>query len=61
MINKAKSLVEDLMKNEDTGHGMEHILRVLDLALKFADSESCDKEKVALIALLHDVDDYKFA
>lgn len=59
MITKAKQLVEDLMKNEDSGHGMEHINRVLDLALKFAEQEKCDINVVALGALLHDVDDYK--
>ena len=59
MIKKAKQLVEDLMKNEDSGHGMEHINRVLDLAMQFAEQEDCNKDLVALGALLHDVDDYK--
>lgn len=59
MIQKAKLLVEDLMKNDDSGHGMEHILRVYDLAMQFAEKENCNKELVALGALLHDVDDYK--
>lgn len=59
MIERAKRLVENLMFNENTGHGMEHINRVLDLSLKFAESEDCNREIVALIALLHDVDDYK--
>lgn len=59
MIEKAKRLVEDLMRNEDSGHGMEHINRVLDLSMKFAEKENCNKDIVALGALLHDVDDYK--
>ncbi len=59
MIEKTKQLVFDLMKDEDTGHGMEHINRVLDLSLDIAKTERCDKELVSIIALLHDVDDYK--
>lgn len=59
MIIKAKKLVEDLMKNENSGHGMEHINRVLELALKFAEQETCNKDIVTLGVLLHDVDDYK--
>ena len=59
VIRKAKQLVEDLMRNEDSGHGMEHINRVLDLAMKFAEKEDCNKDLVILGALLHDVDDYK--
>ena len=38
---------------------MEHINRVLELALKFAKIENANKDIVALLALLHDVDDYK--
>ena len=59
MIERARKLVEELMMNEDSGHGMGHINRVVNLAMEFAESESCDKEIVALGALLHDVDDYK--
>ena len=59
MIEKAKQLVFELMKNDDTGHGVEHIQRVFDLSMQFAHVEYCDKNIVALIALLHDVDDYK--
>ncbi len=63
MENKVQNLVKEkvnqLLENENSGHGMEHITRVLGLALKFAEVEDCNKELVALIALLHDVDDYK--
>lgn len=38
---------------------MDHVERVLNLSLQFAEKEKADKEIVALIALLHDVDDYK--
>ncbi len=43
----------------DNGHGIDHILRVRDLALKFAEQEGADLEIVELAAMLHDVDDYK--
>ena len=59
LIEKVKSFVEELLKGEDSGHGMEHINRVFDLAMKFAQNEDCNVEVVALGALLHDVDDYK--
>ena len=38
---------------------MEYINRVLDLSLKFAEKEDGNKMIVSLIALLHDIDDYK--
>lgn len=38
---------------------MEHIERVSKISLRFAEAENADKEAVCLIALLHDVDDYK--
>jgi len=59
MIEKAKMLVTELLDGENSGHGMEHINRVTDLALKFAEKENCNKDIVLLSALLHDADDYK--
>ena len=59
MIDKIKTQVEELLKSDDSGHGMEHINRVLDLSLRFAKEENANIELVSLIALLHDVDDYK--
>lgn len=58
-IEKVKSLVFELLGNDETGHGIDHIKRVLRLSLNFADIENADKDLVTLIALLHDVDDYK--
>lgn len=51
--------VYECLKNDHSGHGMDHIQRVLDLSLKFCELENANKEIVTLIALLHDVDDYK--
>jgi len=59
VIEKIKEQVYELLKNDNSGHGMDHINRVLDLSMKFAEEESANEEVVALIALLHDVDDYK--
>jgi uncharacterized protein len=57
---KVKSLVKDALSHDQTGHGFDHIQRVLDLSMSFAKAQPVDKELVSLIALLHDVDDYKF-
>lgn len=59
MIEEVKKQVNDLLENDKSGHGMEHINRVLNMSLKFAQKENANFEEVSLIALLHDVDDYK--
>jgi uncharacterized protein len=57
---KVKSLVKDALSHDQTGHGFDHIQRVLDLSMSFAKAQPIDEELISLIALLHDVDDYKF-
>ncbi len=57
MIETVKKLVFELLNDEKTGHNYEHIERVYKLSLSFCEKE--DVELVSLIALLHDVDDYK--
>ncbi len=59
MIEEVWRQVCKLLEKDNSGHGMEYADRVLNLSLKFAKAEGADKEVVALIALLHDVDDYK--
>ncbi len=59
MIEKVKQEVKEILDKDNSGHGMDHINRVLDLSLKFAKKENANEEVVSLIALLHDVDDYK--
>ncbi len=59
MIEEVRKQVSKLLDKDNSGHGMEHINRVLNLSLKFAESENANKDVVAFIALLHDVDDYK--
>jgi uncharacterized protein len=58
-VDEVKEKVYNLLNKDDSGHGMEHINRVLELSLKFAEKESANKDIVSLISLLHDVDDYK--
>lgn len=59
MIEEVRKQVCKLLDKDNSGHGMEHVNRVLNLSLKFAKIENANKDIVALIALLHDVDDYK--
>ena len=59
MIEDIKKQVYNLLNNDDSGHGYDHIERVLNMSLKFAEKENADINVVALIALLHDVYDYK--
>ena len=59
MINEVKKQVYELLNKDNSGHGNDHIDRVLDLSLKFTQKETANADVVALIALLHDVDDYK--
>lgn len=59
MLEEVREKVEDLLSGEDSGHGMDHIERVLKLSIKFAEMEDANHGLVSLIALLHDVDDYK--
>lgn len=58
-IEKVKQCVNDLLASDKSGHGMEHIERVLNLTLKFAKTEGGDPGLSSVIALLHDADDYK--
>ena len=59
MIEEVREKVYKLLEKDNSGHGNDHINRVLKMSLKFAEREQSNKEVVALIALLHDVDDYK--
>lgn len=59
LINKVQEHVFKLTTNDKSGHGNDHVLRVYNLAIDFAEKEGANKEIVAIAALLHDVDDYK--
>ncbi len=59
MIEDVKLEVSKLLSKDNSGHNMDHINRVLNLSLKFTEKEGGNREIISLIALLHDVDDYK--
>ena len=59
MIEEVRKQVRKLLDKDNSGHGTEHIERVSKMSLRFAEAENADKDTVSLIALLHDVDDYK--
>lgn len=60
LIRKAVEYVEGLFAGNADGHDAAHTLRVYKNAMAIADSEpGCDREIVALGALLHDADDHK--
>ena len=59
MVQEVRNQVFELLSSDNSGHNMDHIDRVLRLSLKFAEQEHANTEVVSLIALLHDVDDYK--
>lgn len=59
MIEKVRNYVVELLDKDNSGHGMEHVNRVTDLAIKFARKENANVDDAILIAMLHDVDDYK--
>ena len=58
-IDEIKKQVSCLLEKDDSGHAMDHINRVYELSLKFAQNENVNLDVIKLIALLHDVDDYK--
>ena len=58
-IDKITQEVSAILAADKSGHGMEHVNRVLGLAVRFAQKEGADVDIVRLAALLHDVDDYK--
>lgn len=61
MIEEVRKEVIKILGEDNSGHNIKHIDRVLSLSLEFAEKMDVvvDKELVVLIALLHDVDDYK--
>ena len=59
-ITAAAAYIQDLFRGNSGGHDAEHSLRVYRGALRIAAGEpDCEKEIVALAALLHDADDHK--
>ena len=61
-IDNCKEYVNELLKDDNTGHGFDHVMRVYNNAIQIALFEGMtdiDLEVLCLGALLHDVDDPK--
>ena len=60
IIKEAIEYVRALFQGNSDGHDFDHTMRVYHTAMEIADSEPhCNRQVVALAALLHDADDYK--
>ena len=60
LINNAVIYITELFSNNSDGHDLKHSLRVCKTAMGIAENyDDCNKEIVALAALLHDADDHK--
>ena len=51
--------VKKLLDKDNTGHGMRHINNVIEISNEISKGMDVNIDTVYLIALLHDVDDYK--
>lgn len=58
-IDIIKKEVTKLLETDKSGHGMDHINRVVVTSTAFAQKENANLELALAIAYLHDVDDYK--
>lgn len=59
MFENVAEKVNELLKKDNSGHGFDHINRVLNKSIEFSKGMDVDVNLIYLIALLHDVDDYK--
>ena len=60
MTEAAIAYIKTLFRDNSGGHDISHSLRVYRNAMMIADWEpGCDRQVVALAALLHDADDHK--
>ncbi|GAH81084.1 unnamed protein product, partial [marine sediment metagenome] len=60
IIKKTELFVKQNLSKDSTGHDWWHIHRVRSLAKRIAREEGADIFIVELVALLHDIGDYKF-
>ena len=60
-MNKIIQYVKEFFKKEYSGHDYFHTMRVYKTAKEIALKENADIEIVSLVALLHDVDDFKLS
>jgi uncharacterized protein len=60
-IMKTAAYVEKRFNREGSGHDWWHVKRVVQLSKQIAKKEKCDTFIVEMAALMHDLDDWKFA
>lgn len=60
IIKKTELFVKETLEKDSTGHDWWHTHRVRNLAKRIAKEEGADIFIVELVALLHDIGDYKF-
>lgn len=58
-LNELIKRVAAHLKDEESGHGFDHVMRVYKNALLISKSEDADIDIVSVAALLHDVGDHK--
>lgn len=58
--NEILPCLKELFQSDPTEHGVEHALRVYKMSLLLAENHPCNRQRLLLISLLHDVDDKKF-
>lgn len=61
MVAEIEAFVKQQLQDDCTGHDWWHVDRVRKVALYIAKQEKADLFLVELVALLHDVDDWKFS
>jgi uncharacterized protein len=61
LIQDALDYIKDIFSKDYSGHDYYHTFRVLKLAKEIAITENCNIDRVKMIAILHDVDDYKLS
>ncbi len=59
IIAACQDYVRSLLDSDSSGHGYDHVERVVSNARKIMEKEKADSFVVLLACLLHDVDDYK--
>ena len=60
LTSSAIAYIKTQFKENSDGHDFDHSMRVYQNAMSIAEHEQpCDTEVVALVSLLHDVDDHK--
>jgi len=60
LVPPTEAIVRERMAGQAAGHGMDHVLRVLESTRAIQSEAGGDLETVELAALLHDVGDAKF-